>query len=664
VTERALRPPPPADLNAWAEAHIKFGRESPVPGPYRRDTIPPSVRILKVLGPEHTARTISIKASAQFFKTTVGAIFIGGSMDLDPCDMGYVHPTHDNAVRWSRRKWKQMRKGSVALSRLFGEGRSRAATDTILYQETRDGRGSLQISGASSEASLSMVSWPKQVQDDLAKWETNEAGDPERQADNRSAAFDWAKILKLGTPLFAKTCRITRAFKAGTQERFHVPCPHCEHHQPLEWSNFLANIDREHPEKAHFTCVACGCEIEHKHKLDIIARGLANSASQDGWVADNPAAKDPSFHIWRAYSRFRDWESIAREWIAAEGDPNAEQTFYNDVLGLEYERASEAPPWKDLQLRADGVDLEGRPVEGATTYERGTVPIGALLVCLGVDCQGDRTEVHVKGFGPNLRRWTIDYRVVPHHIATIEGRDALDALLKETWPDVHGNRRGVDMLAIDGNAWTNDVFGWARERRHPWTRVIIVRGARSDHAPPLALTRTEKRPDGKTKRAQKRFYNVGVSGLKSSLYEHLKKPSPLARGFCGYPRGLTDDFFIQLTAESREVVVDRWGFPYARWRKNNDRNEVLDTEVYAEAAAIRCGWYVRTPEQWDALRMQREKPRQAVDQAPAGPAAAAELASQAAAAQAAHQATPRATETQVVPPTPRRGRRTLSRGIG
>jgi phage terminase large subunit GpA-like protein len=603
VVETVMAPPPPADLSLWAEKNISFGRESPVPGPYRKETIPPATRILECLGPEHPARIVSIKASAQFFKTTVAQIFIGGSMDLDPCDMGYTHPTHDNAVRWSRRKWKVMRKQSEALRRIFGESKSRDSTDTTLYQETRNGLGSLQAGGANSEASLSMVSWPKQVQDDLSKWETNEAGDPERQADNRSGAFDWAKILKISTPLFAKTCRITRNFRAGTQERWHVPCPHCDHYQPLEWNNFLGTLDREHPEAAHFTCVSCNGKIEHRHKTSIVARGC--------WVADNPSGKEPSFHIWRAYSPFRDWESIAREWFTSEGNPSSEQTFFNDVLGLEFERASEAPPWEEIRNRSNGIDAEGKVLADASVYDRGRIPAGALLFCAGVDCQGDRTEVHLKGFGASLRRWTVDYLVIPHHIATQEARDELDKLLKNAWPDEFGNRRGLDMLAIDGNAWTNDVFGWARERKHSWTRVIIVRGAKSDHAPPLALTKTERKADGKTRRAQKRFYNVGVSGLKSSFYEHLKKVDPLSRGYCGYPRGLEDDFFRQATAERREVTTDRWGFPRAAWIKDYERNEVLDTELYAEAAAIRCGFYTRTPEQWDALRRERETPNEA-----------------------------------------------------
>lgn len=587
VWEAALRPPPPPDLNAWAEENIVFGRDSPIPGRYRRTTIPLMTRILECLGPDHPARVVTLMGGAQIFKTTVGQIFLSASLDLDPCDMLYVHPTHDNAIRWSRTKWRQMRAQSDVLTRLLGDQKSRDSTDTLLYQERRDGRGSLQISGANSPASLSMLSVPRQVQDDLSKWENNTAGDPERQADNRSAAFEWAKILKISTPLFKQTCRVTRAYEAGTQERWHVPCPHCAHMQPLEWSNFEATIDPDDPDGAHFTCVSCGSIIEHTDKRRMITAGC--------WVADNPGAKEPSFHVWRAYSPTRDWGSIAREWLTAQGDPLAEQTFFNDVLGLPYERAADAPPWAFLRDRA-----------AASNYDRGHVPTGALLICAGIDVQVDRVEVHVKGFGSRLRRWTIDYEIIPHHISTDECRQELDELLTKTWPDDFGNLRPLDMAAIDGNAWTRDVFMWAR--RHTWRRVIVVRGAKSELAPPLALTREERRPDGTVRKAQKRFYNVGVSLMKSTLYEQMKKTDPEARGYCAYPRGLSEEFFVQATAEKRVVETDRWGHPRSYWRLDHARNEVLDTEMYAEAAAIRCGWYTRSDEHWQRLSEARETP--------------------------------------------------------
>jgi hypothetical protein len=171
--------------------------------------------------------------------------------------------------------------------------------------------------------------------------------------------------------------------------------------------------------------------------------------------------------------------------------------------------------------------------------------------------------VHVKAFGELLRRWTVDYEIIPHFIGTDEARAALDALVKRTWPDAFGNMRGIDMLAIDGNAYTKDVFAWAKT--HPWTRVIVVRGAKSDLAPPLALTKTERKPDGAVRKTQKRFYNVGVSSLKSALYEVLRRVDPLARGYCGYPKGLDDEFYRQLTAEKREITRRQaLGLPQSR----------------------------------------------------------------------------------------------------
>lgn len=643
AVEITTTPPPPADLVVWAERNIVFGKESPFPGPFRRDTVPQLPRILEVLSPEHPTPTVTIRGAAQIFKTTVGQIFIGGRMDIDPCDIGYVHPSHDNAIRWARRKWKVMRKQSAALRRIFGEQKSRDSTDTTLYQETRDGRGSLQVSGANSPASLSMVSWPAQVQDDLSKWGVNDAGDPEAQSDSRSASFEWRKVLKISTPLREKTCRITRNFKKGTQEWWHVPCPHCSHYQPLRWENFLAALDPKDPDSAHFTCVACGEKIERRHKRDILRRGR--------YVAENPGAREVSIQASRAEMPNYDWAEIAAKWLEVQGDPKAEQVYFNDWWGLPYETAGEAPPWEMIRNRANGVDENGCDIPDAPTYQRGRIPVGGLIIACGADCQGDRVEVHFKAFGENLRRWTIDYVVIPHFIGTEDARSALDKLLLRTFPDEFGNLRPIDMFAIDGNAYTKDVFAWAK--RHPWTKVIVVRGAKSDIAPPLALTKTERKADGSVRKAQKRFYNVGVSGLKSSFYEVLSRADPLARCYCGYPTGLDDEFYRQMTAEKRIVETDKkTGFPRAYWSKEHERNEVLDTELYAEAAAIRCGWYSHTAESWSALRAEREKIVEKGQQ---------DLFDPGVIAFSAHVERP--TSAEPTAPSRTRGRRVLSRGI-
>ena len=51
----------------------------------------------------------------------------------------------------------------------------------------------------------------------------------------------------------------------------------------------------------------------------------------------------------------------------------------------------------------------------------------------------------------------------------------------------------------------------------------------------------------------------------------------------------------------------RTGYEEWRWVKDpNQANEALDTEMYAEAAAIRLGWKRLQPEQWEALRARLE----------------------------------------------------------
>lgn len=586
VLAAGLAPPPLLDLNRWAVENIVFGAESQYAGPYDPDRLPFYRRPLEVLGPDDAARTVTIRASAQVGKTVLGQIFLSASLDLDPGPFLYVHPTEDNATRWARTKWRPMIRNTPALGRIFDLRQSKEGGNSTLYQERRDGRGYLLISGASSEASLSMISVPRQVQDDLAKWVNNDAGDPEAQADNRSKAFEWAKILKLSTPLLADSCRITRAFKAGTQEHYHVPCPHCEFRHPLEPENFLAALDPEHPEKACFTCPDCGGVIEEKHREAIVGKGE--------WIAHNPAAQDPSFTIWAAYAPFESWERIARAWLAAQGDPAAEQTWWNDTAGRAYEAPGDAPAWEALKKRADE---SSRP--------RGIVPNGFPLLTLTFDCQDEFLDGVLLAWGPDLTRAVVERIRVEGHVSQPETRAALNRLVEHAWPCASGARRRADLVGIDANAWTDDVHDWAQ--RWPRSRVIMLRGVSGDAAPSLALVKRERRRDGKPVKYAGRFFNVGVSPMKAALYKFLRVANQGERGYVDFPAGLDEDYFEQLTAEKRTARIDRRGFTIYEWRKPRGlRNEQLDVMVYGEACAIRLGWRLRTPENWRQIIAERD----------------------------------------------------------
>lgn len=586
-------PPPPVDYEAWALRNIYFSdRESPFPGPYNPDLFPYFREIFVALSPEDQCRTVTIAKSAQIGGTILATIFCLGSQDLDPCDLMYVHPTEDNARRWSKLKLSAMLKESPRLREVFPE-KSRDGSDSVLFKERADGRGSILISGANSPASLSQVSMRRQVQDDLSKWETNSAGDPENQANSRSRAFEFAKVLKISTPLVMPGCRITTNLELGSQEYFHLPCPQCGHEQTLEFENLLANLNPDEPEKAHFTCVECGFPIEEHHRPAMLRAGR--------WIARNPKAmrEHRSFHIWSAYSRLQSFELIAREWLSAKGRPDKEKVVYNDTVGRAYQVKGEAPPWEDLRNRAE-----------QHGHQRGRIPQRGLIVTIGVDVQDGWLQWQAVAWSREGQRDVIDWGRIDGHIAEAGTHAKIDDVLASSWRHESGRMQGVDLLAIDGNAWTEDVWTWAK--RHPTSKVIMVRGVDGDDKPLIAKVKRERhRKTGKILRYQTRFYNFATSILKWSLYRHLPKADPLSPGHCGFPTGLGDDYFRELTAERRVEKKDKAGFSKFVWMKDDaQRNEALDTMCQAEAAAIKFGVRDMPPAAWDRYESERAAPLQ------------------------------------------------------
>lgn len=589
-----FEPPPEFDINVWAEQHLVLGNESPFPGRYDGSRFPFFRRPLEALGPDDPARTVSLLGSAQIGKTFVALIYIAASLDLDPGGILYVHPTEPNAIRFARTKWRPLIRETPRLAEILDTRQSKEGGNSTLYQERRDGRGSILLGGANSAASLSMISVKRQVQDDLSKWENNRAGDPEAQADSRSKAFPDAKILKLGTALLTGSCRITRVFSQGTQCYYYVPCPHCGHMQPLDPDNFIANIDADAPGLAHFSCVACEGEIQERHRSAMIARGE--------WRAHNPGAIDESFTIWSAYAPLESWERIARGYLAAQGDPASEQTWWNDTGGRAYELPGEAPPWKDLRARGETFG-----------HQLGRVPQGALILTLALDVQDEYVDGVVVGWGRDLNRWVIARVRVEGFIAQPETRAALNRLVDFEWPTFCGTRRRVDLAGIDAGNWLDDVFEWAQG--FPKSRVIMLRGVRGDAAPTLAPVRRERRPDGRPVKYQGRFFNVGVNSLKGALYKFLRVEIPGQRGFIHFAKGLDDDYFEQLTAEKRTPTIDKRGFTVYAWVKpRGQRNEQLDVMVYSQALATKLGWRTISPGGWDRLADLREIAGQTTDE--------------------------------------------------
>lgn len=606
----AMAPPPPPDITRWCEENIEFDDRSDNPGKFRIEKVQFLREIHQVLSPEHPSREVTLVGSAQIAKTeSVINPTVAAWHEFMALNSLVVHPTTKAASDWVDQKWGPLRRSAPALRALFGRAPGRDAnSDTKLRQETLDRSGILKIASAGSPDDLAQTSHRLVIMDDLSKFEMHAKGDPEAMAVSRAAGFEDAKILRASTPQIAGTCRITASFERSDQRYYNMPCPHCGHMAPWTWENFKRNLDPERLASASFSCDECGGVIQHSHKAQMIAAGR--------WIATNPNGGHPGFHLWRAYGPQRDWASIAYEYAQVMGwttakfsgeteeavreqlDSKTEQTFWNDVLGLPYTQASKGPDWEKLRNR-----VENQP-EGEI-LPRGIVPARGVILTAGVDCQGDRIEMQVVAHGPNYQRWVVDYVVIPHHIGDIEGIAALDAYLKGTWRTERGLRLPLDMMAIDGGTYTEDV--WAFAKRWPWSRVIIVKGSNSQNGPTMVLQRFERRQDGQAKRRQKRAWMLNVSQMKADLYTWLEKEDPAERGHVHFARGLGDEYYRMVSSEVRVLRRSSTGVMTSRWElvEPSRRNEALDTMNYAEAAARRSGWTSLTAERWAALDAER-----------------------------------------------------------
>lgn len=603
----AMLPPPPPDITRWCEGNIVFDDRSPFPGPFRIDRFPFLREIHDVLSPEHPAREVTIRGSAQWGKTvSVLNPTLAAWHEYGPLDSLVVHPTTSAATEWVRTKWMPMRRQAPALRDIFGDGRG-DQTDTLYNQETMRRDGSLKVVSAGSPDDLAGTTRKLVLMDDVAKFEMTPKGDPEKLAESRASAFEEAKIVRISTPQIAGTCRISRAFNRSDQRHYHVPCPHCGQMAPLTWENFRRSLDPERLHAAGFTCDGCGAAIGHADKAAMVAAGR--------WVPHNRHGDHPGFHLWRAYVPQRDWASIAIEYAQVMGwtgvqarartdadlqeqvEAETEQTFWNDVLGLPYEQASKGPDWERLR---DRVEL----AEEGVYLPRGTVPGCGVLLTAGVDCQADRIEVTICAYGRNYRRWVVDHIVIPHDIGDDEGRAGLDALLKATWRTELGLRLPLDMMAVDEGSFTEDVRDWAK--RHPFTRVILVKGA-STASGPILRPQSDRKADGRVIKRQKRGWMLNVGQLKADFYAWLAKTDPTERGFVAFARGLGDEYYRQITSEVRVLKRAASGVMVSRWElvEASRRNECLDTMNYSEAAARKKGWTAMTDGQWEILEAER-----------------------------------------------------------
>jgi phage terminase large subunit GpA-like protein len=606
---RGMRPDADLTVSEWADAHRWLSsRASAEPGRYRTARTPYLRAIMDALSPSHPAQRISSMKAAQVGATEAGNNWIGFVIHHAPGPMLAVLPTVEMAKRTSRGRIDPLIEDSPALKERVSPARSRDAGNSMLSKEFPG--GILVLTGANSAAGLRSMPARYVFLDEVDAYpaSADEEGDPVTLAEARTTTFAHRrKVFMVSTPTIRGLSRIEREFEASDQRRYFVPCPHCGTMQWLQFERLRWAKGR--PETVAYHCEGCERPIAEHHKTEMLARGE--------WRATATSA-DPTaigFHLSALYSPigWKSWEQIARDWLAAQGSDEMLRAARNTLLGETWIESGEAPDWQRLADRRIAFPAQ--------------IPAGGLFLTAGADVQKDRIEVDVWAWGRGLTSWLVDHIVIPGGPDDPACWERLTALLSQTWVHQNGAIMTLARLAIDTGYESAAVYAWCRKQG--FAQVAPVKGLEGfNRATPVSgPTFVDATVNGRKLKRGARLWSVATATFKAETYRYLRieQPSDEDRangaqtpaGTIHLPDWADSEWLKQLVAEQLVTIRDKRGYARQEWQKLRERNEALDTRVYARAAAWILGADRFDERMWRQLEKQAGVDSTVVAAAPA-----------------------------------------------
>lgn len=598
-----LAPPPRYTVTEWAEARrVLSSKDSAEPGPYRVLRTPYAREPQDCLSAHSSVEEVVLIWGAQTSKTTIMLNWTGYTIDVNPGPMMMLQPTIDLGKRFSRQRVAPMVEESPVLRAKVKANRSRDEANTMLLKEFMG--GFLAIAGANSAAGLRSMPVRDLGEDEIDNYpqDVDGEGDPCGLAEARQTTFARRKRLKTSTPTEKDISRIEKSYLATDQCRYHVPCPHCQVPQALEWGatkEWGIRFKRDEageviPSTVHYLCAHCREPIAEHHKTAMLAAGE--------WVAERPGVaggRRRGFHLSSLYSPLGwfSWAEMAAEWCKAMaaarlGDTSALRVFVNTRLAETFEDAGE---------RADSHALQKR----AEDYALRTVPWRGLVIVGATDVQDDRLECYAWAYGRGEESWLVDRQVFYGDPALPEGREGspwndVTAWRRDPFRHAGGAKMRMSAHAVDsGGHHTQAVYTYAR--RHMSEKVLAIKGE-SQRARPIIgkPVEVETTFQGKKMRRGVKRWPVGTDTAKTQLYGRMRQDK-VGPGYMHFSKYLPPEVYEQITSE-RYITKYLRGRARREWVKpQGKRNEALDCAVYALAAAHFLGLPRYTADQWKKL---------------------------------------------------------------
>lgn len=566
---------PPEELSVaeWADKNRRLSPENSAESGLWRTARTPYLREPMEAFTDPKVNKIVFVAASQIGKSELELNIIGYIIDQDPGSILYVHPSLDDARKFSRLRVAPMIRDSDVLRQRVSDVRTRDSGNTIL-QKSFPG-GMLTIAGSNSASGLASTPARYIIGDERDRWAASAGteGDPWGLAQARQATFYNAKAVEVSTPTIKGASNIESSYYTGTQERWCHQCPHCGEWSEIVFDNikFDPTTTKINGRKVHginggveWCCPKCGALSAEETMRHQPAK----------WIADNPDAYEKgvrSFWLNAFSSPWTSWTKIVTKFLDAQDDPEQLKVVFNTLLGQLWEDRGDVEDEDTMYARREDYAAE--------------LPDGVLVLTCGVDTQDNRLEYEVVGHGQYGESWGVKKGYIMGRPDSDAVWQRLDDVIAHVYRFKGGGGLTISMTCVDsGGHYTQEVYAACRARKD--RRVFAIKGKGGEGipftGPPSKVAIREN------KKVTCWLYTLGVDSGKAAIMGALKVKEAGAK-FCHFPRneeaGYDLAYFNGLLSEKMVLTRTRSGTHWA-WEKlaGHARNEALDCRNYANAA--------------------------------------------------------------------------------
>lgn len=599
---RSLITEEPRKLSEWADEFFYLSAESSnVQG--RWETLPYQRAIMNVIGNDDVRVVTLMKAARVGYTKILMAAIAYFTVHRRRNQLIY-QPTNDDAEAFVKTEIDPMIRDVPALRALLRCNPEVKSSLSTLSEKFFVG-STLHVLGAGTARNFRR--WTKDVvgYDELDGFDRDIDGEgaPTTLGDKRTSGSSFPKSIRGSTPRVKGMSLIEESFDEA-DKRFYrmLLCPHCDHYFALSWK--LVTFKDHDPTTAMCGCGKCGVLFGYD-EYPAMDRGGRWQADDGTWINDeddnfydeNDLPVSPprhvAFHVSALYSYYFPWADAVDEFLKAnaekrKGNRTKMKTFVNTVLGESSEEdKADTPQWFDLKSRAEN-------------YEVMTVPLGPLILTMGVDVQNDRLAVALVGTGRGEESWRIWQGELYGDPLHVDVWNQLTELIERPYPRSGGGVMRISLAGIDsGGGRTQAVYDYCRNRA---PRIMALKGMSQPGKPIIGRpTNQDVVVGGITIPDGVKLWPVGSDTAKSQIYGRVrvKENGP---GKWHFPIGMRDEYYQQLVSEQLFTRFHK-GVPYQEWKlPSGSRNEALDCEVYALAVTTLL---INDPRfSWDSIEKQ------------------------------------------------------------